>query len=101
MNQGIHQTQQLVTGTENSPEPSFLGGLGLALTKGRAPPGGPSPSSEFNVENQPRFSPLCSDPRVPGHTFSSFRWQLTGAERGPRKFTEPGVLGMRLTPEGH
>ena len=41
-----------------------------------------------------------SDPRVPGHTLSNFLWKLRGAGRGPRKFTELGVLGMRLTPEG-
>ena len=41
-----------------------------------------------------------SDPRVPGHTFSNFLWKLRREERGPRKFTELGVLGMRLTPEG-
>ena len=46
------------------------------------------------------FSLSSSDPRVPGHTFSNFLWKLRGAERGPRKFTELGVLGMRLTPEG-
>ena len=46
------------------------------------------------------FSLWSSDPRVPGHTFSNFLWKLRGAERGPRKFTELGVLGMRLTPEG-